>query len=84
MRDKWNWYDLLNDRSAKLMDGGSGMDGGGGEMPFEKLEIDGDTVGIGGGGGMVSDIGGVRVWPRMLLFGVKIGVGLLCCEGDSC
>lgn len=75
---------MLNDKSAKLRDGGRGPDGGGGERPFEKLETDGDNVGIGGGGGIDIDIGGVNVCPRMLLVGVKIGPGLLCCDGESC
>ncbi len=52
--------------------------GGGGESPFEKVDMEGETdietVGSGGGGGMDRDIGG----DSMLLVGVKMGGGLLC------
>ena len=83
MSDKWNWYDLVSDKSAKFKGIGKEVGGGGGvERPLEKVDIEGETVGMGGGGMDPRDIGEVRPFPRMVVAGEKMGLGLLCCDGE--
>jgi hypothetical protein len=69
---------LLRDRSAKLRADGREVGGGGVESPPEKVETDGETMGI-GGTGMACDSG---EFPSMVLAELKIGVGLVCCDKD--
>ena len=45
-------------------------------------DIKGETVGMGGGGMDPRDIGEVRPFPRMVVAGEKMGLGLLCCDGE--